>query len=607
MPVTFSARSSRVTRPTHPSAPHHAAPASVPLADRRLLLVSGLAILIALGAGVLAEALMALIGFVTNLSFYGQWSLAFTSPADNALGAWVIVVPVLGGLIVGVLARWGSPAIRGHGIPEVMERVLVGESRIPPRVTVLKPIGSAISIGTGGPFGAEGPIIASGGALGSLVGQALRVTADERKTLLAAGAAAGMSAVFGAPVSATLLAVELLLFEYRPRSLAPVALASAAAAGFRIALHGPAPVFPMEFIATPTGLALAAYTVIGVLIGWLGVVITKGLYRIEDAFERLPIHWMWWPALGGVVVGVMGYLSPKTLGVGYDNIQQLLDGSLAGQALLLLVVAKLISWSIALGSGTAGGTLAPLFTIGGGAGVLVGAGAAALLPMLGIDPRVAGLVGMAAAFTGASRALLASVVFAFEATHQPMGLLPLLAGCTGAYLISLRTMRYTIMTERLARRGTPVITEYAADFLERLLVRDHATRAVVTLSADATVAETRTWMTGDDASTHQGFPVVDGDGRLVGLLTRRDIQHAEVADETRLRALIQRVPIVVLGSQSLRDAADRMVQAKVGRLPVLADDGSGRVVGIISRSDLLTAHERRLDETKRRADATLWG
>lgn len=596
-----------MTEPTDATVPPRPFSESAPLADRRLLLVSGLAIVIALGAGVLAEALMALIGLVTNVSFYGRWSPAFTSPAGNTLGAWVILVPVLGGLIVGVMARWGSPAIRGHGIPEVMERVLLDESRIPPRVTLLKPIGSAISIGTGGPFGAEGPIIASGGALGSLVGQALRITADERKTLLAAGAAAGMSAVFGSPVSATLLAVELLLFEYRPRSLAPVALASAAAAGVRIAVHGPTAVFPMEFIATPSGMALAAYTVIGVLIGWLGVVITKGLYRIEDAFERLPIHWMWWPALGGLSVGLVGYLSPRTLGVGYDNIQQLLDGSLAGQALLLLVVAKLISWSIALGSGTAGGTLAPLFTIGGGAGVLVGAGVAAALPMLGIDPRVAGLVGMAAAFTGASRALLASVVFAFEATHQPMGLLPLLAGCTGAYLISLRTMRYTIMTERLARRGTPVITEYSADFLERLLVREYSTRTVVTLPDDATVAATRAWLSGADASTHQGFPVIDGTGRLVGLLTRRDILNPVAADDAQLRTLIRRTPTVITGRHSLRDAADKMVQARVGRLPVLADDGSGRVVGIISRSDLLAAHERRLDETGRRADATLWG
>jgi CIC family chloride channel protein len=504
------------------------------------------------------------------------------------------------------MARWGSPAIRGHGIPEVMERILVGESRIPPRVTILKPVGTAISIGTGGPFGAEGPIIATGGALGSLVGQGLRVTADERKVLLAAGAAAGMSAIFGAPISATILAVELLLFEYRPRSLAPVALASVTAAAIRIALHGPEAVFPMEAIGTPSGTALALYAAIGVFVGALGVGITKLLYRIEDAFERLPIHWMWWPALGGAVVGVMGYISPRTLGVGYDNISGLLDGSLAGQALLVLVICKLISWSIALGSGTAGGTLAPLFTIGGGAGVLVGTVVAVVLPELGIDPRVAGLVGMAAAFTGASRALLASVVFAFEATRQPAGLLPLLAGCTGAYLISLRTMKETIMTERLARRGTPVITEYEADYLSRLLVRDRATRPVVTLPADRPVGTVRAWLLGEGAPSHQGFPVVEGDGKLIGVLTRRDLLQLDADPTAPVRSLVHRRPVVVADRHSLREAADLMTQARVGRLPVVSDDG-GQVVGILSRSDILAAHERRLDEGRNRSDATLWG
>jgi len=582
-----------------------AAPAGAPAADRRLFLICALALIIALGAGLLAEALVALIGLITNLAFYGRVSAAFSSPAGNHLGPAVILVPVLGGLIVGIMARWGSPAIRGHGIPEVMERVLVGESRIPPRVTMLKPVGSAISIGTGGPFGAEGPIIASGGALGSLVGQALRVTADERKVLLAAGAAAGMAAIFGSPVSATILAVELLLFEYRARSLAPVALASAAAAAFRMAVHGPAPVFPMQAIATPSGAALAAYTLIGVVVGGFGVAITKGLYRIEDLFERLPVHWMWWPALGGVVVGVVGWLAPRTLGVGYDNISGLLDGSLAGPALLLLVVAKLVSWSIALGSGTAGGTLAPLFTIGGGAGVLAGAAVAAVLPGIGLDPRVAGLVGMAAAFTGASRALLASVVFSFEATRQPLGLLPLLAGCTGAYLISLRTMRYTIMTERLARRGTPVITEYAADYLSRLLVRDHATRELVTLAAADSVDTVQGWLASGVAPTHQGFPVVDPAGRLVGVLTRRDLLAPGLDGAAPLRSLLHRAPVVVSESQTLREAADLMVRARVGRLPVVRSDGT--LAGIISRSDLLAAHERRLDETGRMAEATLWG
>jgi CIC family chloride channel protein len=302
----------------------------------------------------------------------------------------------------------------------------------------------------------------------------------------------------------------------------------------------------------------------------------------------------------------MGFVSPRTFGVGYDNISQLLDGTLAGQALLILVVCKLVSWSVALGSGTAGGTLAPLFTIGGGAGVLVGTVVAALLPSLGLDPRVAGLVGMAAAFTGASRALLASVVFAFEATRQPMGLLPLLAGCTGAYLISLRTMRYTIMTERLARRGTPVITEYSADFLSGVLVRDRASRPVATLSGDLSVAAARDWLAGPEAPTHQGFPVIDSLGRLLGVLTRRDLLHPGASGEARLRSLIHRAPVVVAGHHSLREAADMMVQAKVGRLPVVAEDGSGAVVGILSRSDLLAAQERRLDETRRVAEATLW-
>lgn len=585
----------------------HQTPLRHVAANRRFLLVCALAIVVAIGAGFLAEALVALINVFTNLFFYGRFSPAAASPAGNPLGPWVILIPVAGGLIVGVMARWGSPAIRGHGIPEVMERILIGESRIPPRITILKPVGTAISIGSGGPFGAEGPIIATGGALGSLLGQGLRFTADERKILLAAGAAAGMAAIFGAPVSATILAVELLLFEYRARSLAPVALACATAAAIRIAFHGPEAVFPMEAIATPSGLALTAYTAIGVFVGALGVAITKVLYKIEDTFEHLPIHWMWWPAIGGVVVGVMGYISPRTLGVGYDNITGLLDGSIAGQVLLVLVICKLISWAIALGSGTAGGTLAPLFTIGGGAGVLVGTVVAVVLPQLGIDPRVAGLVGMAAAFTGASRALLASVVFAFEATRQPQGLLPLLAGCTGAYIISLRTMKDTIMTERLARRGTPVITEYSADFLSRILVRDRATRPVVSLPGDRTIGVVRSWLMSDAAPTHQGFPVLDPQGALLGVLTRRDLLDHGADPNAALVSLIKRRPVVVSGFHSLRDAADQMVQERVGRLPVVADDGSGRVIGILSRSDLLAAHERRLDETRRQADATLWG
>jgi H+/Cl- antiporter ClcA len=440
--------------------------------QRRTLVVSLLAILIAVAAVGVARLLIAAIALVTSLSFHGVLSIAEGTPLGSPLGLGIILVPVVGGLIVGLMARYGSGAIRGHGIPEAMEQILTNESRISPRVTILKPLSAAVAIGTGGPFGAEGPIIATGGALGSLVGQVLHTTADERKTLLAAGAAAGMAAIFGTPVSAVLLAIELLLFEYRPRSLVPVALAAATATGLRMTYEGSGGIFAMPQLAQPSGEALVAYVVIGAIIGFAAVLITKGLYWIEEGFEKLPIHWMWWPALGAVVVGVVGYFEPRTLGVGYDNIREILAGHIIGVALLSLVLLKLVSWSIALGSGTSGGTLAPLFTIGGGLGGLLGILCVQWFPSLGVDPRIAALVGMAAVFAGASRALLTSVVFAFETTRQPMGLLPLLAGCTGAFLISSLMMRYTIMTEKLARRGTYVPTEYIAAAPDEIRRRD---------------------------------------------------------------------------------------------------------------------------------------
>jgi chloride channel protein, CIC family len=435
-----------------------------PVAPRygRLFRQCGLAVVVGGLAAGAARLLTGLIGVVTNLAFYGRWSTAFVSPADNHLGAAVIIVPIVGAVIVGLMARYGSAAIRGHGIPEAMEQVLLNESRIPARITFLKPLSAAVAIGTGGPFGAEGPIIATGGALGSLMGQYLHTTADERKTLLAAGAAAGMAATFGSPISAVLLAIELLVFEYSPRSLIPISIASAVATGIRMAIVGSAPVFAVPEIAAPGSAALVAYTLIGAITGVFAVVVTGILFAVEDGFDHLPIHWMWWPALGAVVVGVVGWISPATLGVGYVNIEHIVNGSITGGALLGLVGWKLLSWEIALGSGTSGGTLAPLFTIGGGFGALLGSLVVSAAPGLGVDARVAAIVGMAAMFAGASHALLASVVFAFETTGRPLTILPLLAGCTAAYLVSIRLNPESIMTQKLARRGTAVPREYRA-------------------------------------------------------------------------------------------------------------------------------------------------
>ena len=566
---------------------------------RRLLLIVGLAAPVAVAAGLVAQGLTGLIGLITNLAFYGRWSTAFVSPANHQLGAWVVAVPIIGGVIVGLMARYGSKAIRGHGIPEAMEQVLFNQSRIPPRMTFLKPLSAAIAIGTGGPFGAEGPIIATGGALGSLLGQLMKTTADERKTLLAAGAAAGMSATFGSPVSAVLLAVELLLFEYHPRSFIPVALASTIAAGIRMAFVGSEPPFAMPDLASPSGLAILGYIVLGAVIGVAAVWVTRAIYAIEDGFEKLPIHWMWWPALGGVAVGVVGYFAPLTMGVGYDNIENILGGSITGTALMMLLTMKFISWSIALGSGTSGGTLAPLFTFGGALGALIGAAAVSLLPGFDMDPRMAALVGMASIFAGASQALMASVVFAFETTLQTSSLLPLLGGCSMAYLVARLMMDNSIMTEKIARRGLRISVDYSADAFASIMVREAASREVTCLRGDQTVGEVRQWLSSHKSgSSHTGFPVLDAQKRVIGVITRKNLNGDETNSSTSLADLIKRAPVVIPENATVREAIDRMVTERVGRLPLVDLASPARVTGILTRSDILSVYGKRLHESR---------
>jgi H+/Cl- antiporter ClcA/predicted transcriptional regulator len=491
-----------------------------------------------------------------------------------------------------------------------MEQVLTNQSRIPARITFLKPISAAIAIGTGGPFGAEGPIIATGSALGSLFGQIMPMTAMERKTLLAAGAAAGMTATFGSPVAAVLLAIELLLFEYRPRSIIPVALASVMADGVRMMFVGMGPMFAMSDLAQPTGAALAAYIVLGGVMGLVASVVTRLVYAIEDGFELLPVHWMWWPAIGAIAVGVMGYISPDTLGVGYRNITGVLSGHLAASAMLVLAVAKFISWSISLGSGTSGGTMAPLFTIGGALGGAAGAAHVAAAPALGVDVRIAALVGMAAMFAGASRAMLACAVFAFETTLQPVGLLPLLGGCAAAYLTSSLLSKNSLMTEKIERRGIRAPAEYTADVLDQVLIRTVASKHAVSLRAEDTVGKVRAWLaSGAEGASHQGFPVLDDRQVLVGVLTRKDLLDPAANEHLPLAEVIKRSPKFVYEDLTVRQAAHHMANHQVGRLPVVsraAQGGKPEVVGMITRSDILSVFQRHVQEAQRQQPTIRW-
>lgn len=561
----------------------------------RRLLVVGYSLAAAVGACVAAEVLIALIGLISNLCFYGEWNPHYRLPAEHGLGYWVVVMPVVGGLLVGLMARYGSAGIRGHGIPEAMEKVLIDESRIPARITILKPLSAAIAIGSGGPFGAEGPIIATGGALGSLLGQVVAVTAAERKVILAAGAAAGMTAIFGTPIAAVLLAVELLLFEFHPRSFLPVSTAVALAATFRFAMHGTAPFFEVGALPPSSAMGVVGYALLGLVVGVLGVGVSRAVYRVEDAFEKLPVHWMWWPALGGVVVGVVGIWVPRTIGVGYENITDVLAGNLPLSFILLLGSAKFISWVFALGSGTSGGTLAPLLTIGGAAGGALGMLAQRYVPGLDIDPRLAALVGMAAMFGSASRAFLASLLFAFESTQQINSLLPLLAGSVLAYAVSSVLMRNTIMTEKIARRGVHVPTAYVFDVLAHATAGRYAKRPVVVLDAERPASEVLSWFgSGDKGADHQGYPVVTREHRLVGVVTRRDFSGELGAK--RVVDLVVRAPIAVRENDTLRHASDLMIRHAIGRLPVV--DTQGTVVGMLTRSDLLVAQAQRLRETE---------
>lgn len=578
-------------------------------AEVRLVGIAGIAIVVGVLCSVAAVVLLRLIDLFTNLFYYGMLSFTHRIPADHHLGWWAVLIPAAGGLIIGLMARYGSERIRGHGIPEAMEAILIGKSRMQPKVAVLKPVSSAISIGSGGPFGAEGPIIMTGGSLGSLVAQAFHLTGAERKTLLVAGAAGGMSATFATPMAAVLLAVELLLFEWKPRSLIPVALASFVAALLRPMLMEPGPMFPVvAHAALPTSALLAA-GLVGLLAGLLAMLLTAAVYSAEDAFHRLPIHWMWWPTLGGLFVGIGGLIQPRALGVGYDIIEQLLTGHYISSALVSLIVVKGLIWSVSLGSGTSGGVLAPLLIMGGALGAL----ASPFLP--GGDAALWPLVCMSAALGGTMRSPLTSTIFALELTHDMNALPALLIASVIAHGLTVLVMKRSILTEKVARRGYHISREYAIDPLERLSVGEVMTADVVTIPASLPLRElVRGYFFAHGARKHPGYPVVDGEGRFLGVITRSALldHWLEALSDSPGGVdplgtgpiiafdLIETPPVVAHPDESCREAVERMASTGVKRLPVVAVDDPSRLVGIVVIGDLLKARQRIVEEEAKR-------
>jgi len=565
----------------------------------RVLPISALAVVIGAICAFVALALLRLIGLFTNLFYYGHWGSALVSPSGNHLGWYSILVPVGGAFIIGIMARYGSERIRGHGIPEAIEAILINGSRVEPKVALLKPLSSAISIGSGGPFGAEGPIIMTGGAFGSMIAQLFHLTSAERKTLLVAGAAGGMSATFAAPVASVLLAVELLLFEWRPRSLVPVALASAVAAVMRHYLLGFGPLFPVSEHPLHIGpVALLGCVLVGLLAGVLSALLTVSVYAAEDAFMKLSIHWMWWPMIGGLAIGLGGMIFPQALGVGYDTIGALLQGAVTTKVILGVLLVKWFIWAVSLGSGTSGGVLAPLLMMGGALGGLEGM----FLPNEGTGFWP--LISMGAILGGTMRSPFTSIIFAFELTHDANVFLPLLVGSVIAHAFTVLTLKRSILTEKVARRGYHLSREYAVDPLEILFARDVMRTKVAVLPAGSTLREFQQRLRSDHRQSQRLLPVVDDGGILVGVVTRGDFlklfgQGNDAAQSRRLRELVRKETVAVFPDEPLRSVVYRMAEKQVTRVPVI-EPGTRKFLGLVALDDLLKARARHLEEEERR-------
>jgi chloride channel protein, CIC family len=563
--------------------------------DKRILLLTLMAIAIGVIGAFIAYLLVWLIGFITNLAFYQRVSADFTSPANNHLGLLVIIVPMIGGLIIGLMARYGSEQIRGHGIPEALEAILIGRSRIGLKVALLKPLSSALSIGTGGPFGAEGPIIMTGGAFGSLFAQAFNLSSAERKTLLVAGATAGMAAIFATPLAAVLLAVELLLFEWKPRSFIPVAFAAITASLIRIPLLGPGPIFPIPPHA-PLGFPEMLYALgVGVVAGLGSSLLTILVYAFEDLFRKLPIHWMYWPIIGGLFIGLGGLINPHTLGVGYDTIRALLGGNVVGVALITLLIVKALSWSIALGSGTSGGVLAPLMIIGGAFGALeahyIPAGDAGLWV----------LISMAAMMGGTMRSPFTAIVFTLELTHDLNVLPGLLIACVAADAVTILLMRRSILTEKIARRGLHLTREYSVDPLELIRVSEVMDKHPDMIPPSMTLSEfADEFIFGKKVLKHQAFLVVNPPARLVGIITKNDVMNHLISEDTvadtPIGAVCVRDPVVTYADELLSQAINKMLERQVGRLPVVSREDPGKLIGYLGRIQMVEARQRVLHE-----------
>src|SRR5580693_3452769 len=564
--------------------------------EPEVIKVCGCALVVGLVAGLVAEALLQLIYFFTNLFFYGKLSFAVTSPAHHHLGLWVILIPAIGGLLVGIMIHYWEPTLKGHGIPEAMESVLFGHSRMRIRVAILKPLATAFAIGTGGPFGAEGPIIQTGGALGSLLGQALGLTPYYRRVLLACGAAAGMAATFTAPLAGVLVAIELLLFELRARSFIPVALAAAVATGVRIHFAGWAPLFPTPAFKLTGMKELWLFALLGLFMGVVGIAMIRSLSWLEDFFDGLPIKRaaIWSPAIGAFLLGIIGYFFPRVFGTSYDTIRDMLNDRIAAGHLVGISIAKFGALVISLGSGTTGGVFAPSLVVGGGLGATFAIGMQHFFPSVVSDPAFYALVAMAAIFGGIARAPFTSIVFLFELSRNPNALLPLIVCVMISDGVVRLFSRDSIMTGKLVKRGLIVLQDYSVPELMRARVEQVMQKQFSVIQAEdelRTVLET--FVPGDMAL----IPVVDKEGALVGIVEPHDLLRTETPDHHFTMRELARQDFVLAYAGELVDLIQRdMMLKNTENVVVVESNGLRKPIGVARANDILQLRRWLMEE-----------
>ncbi len=548
----------------------------------RFVLLSIYSLIVGLIAGLVAEGVLKLIYLFTNIFFAGHGSLKVDYPDDFHLGLWVILIPAIGGIVAGLAIHFWEPSLKGHGTPEAMEAVLIGHSMLRLRVGILKPTISALAIGTGGPFGAEGPIIQTGAVIGSVVGKLLRLSPYERRILLAGGAAAGLAATFISPFAGVLLAVELLLFEFSARSFIPVAMATVVATAVAIYFRGPGSIFPAPAWALKHIGELWLFALLGVLIGIISVILIRVLFWLEDLFDQFPLKpaAIWAPTAGGLIMGCIGYFFPHTFGTGYDTITAMLNNHFSAAKLLEISGAKFWALVISLGSGTTGGVFAPSLIIGGGFGAAFGSFWHHILPQFTSNPAAYGLAGMGALFAGTSRVPITAVVFMLELSRNPHATLPLIVTCFIADLFTRLFSVDSIMTGKLHKRGLMVFQDYSTPLLVGSQI-GQIVRRQKPVPADLELGAAARQFTPEPGEV---LAVVEADGNLAGIIEAHDFLHQEEDHQLKVRDVVRADYVIAPPEELIPLVAQKMLAKHANNVVV---EEQHKPIGVVRAADLL--------------------